>query len=654
MSPFQAHFNDVAIKKALADGLRQIYRDSFEKSLLCWVTERNCPYEAELRSFVNPNASHVSTTEDAALQLRDNRFTSRVSRLDVAFSRLRGRNLSRSEDLAATKALQKAVMAFASQWSHTSHNRYWRNKEGLSEIGTCQPPSVDWLPATNPTEATDFERRIKQILWHEAWTAIQAAAEIDSFKVILAYMIFALTQRPVEVGNKLDEEAHTLHRENTLDSHRGSNNAFPYEQHIRGTDATMENLVNEEWDPFHANGPEELASPPIYLEAAVRNLFSWRRKIESHRRLHSKKSRGKRQSSVGPFAIQDHQAFNLLFWLGVMCDTTSSAISKRPLVISDEDCAMIQEIEDEVDGGLSSELERYPPINEEGQNDNGNLWGDYLLSFTGAQSIKTQHRWPCSFEEAASVLQQAIPVKVLMFRKVAALQTLVYRGTPTHQLEKCINDALRVYQHWNSIYLPFMNDCANQYDNLPPNVKSWYVLLDGHWHYGCLLLADTILQVDKEGRTTKKQKSLRDTHDLIRNLRHDNALAIAKIAKVSLLEHTPSVPNNPEVHFACNGSAILTEPWTDVLVRAMSSACKVFINGLSALDDATDPNHEWFRATNDYDNLYSQADACIQGMTLLGRKSDAANRVAEVCWTKLIRVCSSRRSSTETIDGVRL
>jgi len=138
----------------------------------------------------------------------------------------------------------------------------------------------------------------------------------------------------------------------------------------------------------------------------------------------------------------------------------------------------------------------------------------------------------------------------------------------------------------------------------------------------------------------KVQRHLRATCGLIAGLRKDNAHAISRIAQASLSEHAPSVPNNAEFHFACNGSAILTEPWTDILVRAMGSACKVFINWISSWNHPAHHMHEWVIANNGYDDMCAQAQACIHGMFLLGRKSDAANHTAEVFWSRLSRVCS--------------
>ncbi|OQU98868.1 hypothetical protein CLAIMM_04585 [Cladophialophora immunda] len=655
LSTRQLHFADAAMKSMIASGLLRIYHDSFENSLSCWVTEKNCPYETELRDLI-PHPSPASVAEEAALRLSDNRIFSRVSRLDSAFSLLRGRELSAIENRAATKALNAAIMAFASQWSHGSHNSFWKSKEGMSHMKACQTRMTGLFSqsgqSNEPMLSSECERIIQKTLWHEAKTAIQSSSEIDSFKVILAYMIFALTQRPIDGKSKSTQETQTSPADSSTNSRRGSDNSSVYEPFTQCADPAMDTIVNEDWNPFYASDLEALASPPIYLETAVRNLFSWRRKIERYRRLRSKANGEYGYGTMGALALKDHQTFNLLFWLGVMCDTTSSAISKRPLVIPDEDCSMIREDMADSDGVPPGDLEGYLSFPKSpDDHDKRALWGDYLLSFKWAGPRKTQPRWPCKFAEAALVLQEAIPVKVLMFRKVAQLQTLAFRRTPPQELEKCIQDALNVYRQWNTTYGPFMNDCVSQHNFLEPHVQSWYVILDGHWHYGCLLLADTIAQVDREEKTMQPQRTLRTSCHLIKQLRHDNAIAIAKIAQASLSEHKPSVPDNSEFHFVCNGSAILTEPWTDILVRAMGSACKVFITWLSSWDNPTDPNHEWVHTHTEYQDLYNQAEACIQGMTLLGRKSDAANYMAELFWARLSKVCSSQWSSAEQFQG---
>ncbi|KIX02825.1 uncharacterized protein Z518_08768 [Rhinocladiella mackenziei CBS 650.93] len=652
LSSGQVRLADKAMKAMVANGLLRIYHDSFENSLSCWVTERNCPYEVELSDLM-ASSNFRSTAEETAYKLSDNRIFSRVSRLDSAFAPLRGRALTASENGAAQKALNAAVMAFASQWSHGSHNAFWRSKEDKSTTKTWQDRGRNG-PPNDPALSAECERMIQKTLWHKARSAIQATAEIDSFKVILAYMLFALTQRPIDEKSKSTQGSPLQpHGDAANARHSSGDNLSGDGTPAQFTDPAMDAMVSEEWNPFYASDLEALVSPPIYLETAVRNLFSWRRRVERYRRMRSQISV---DGSIGTVALKDQQTFNILFWLGVMCDTTSSAISKRPLVIPDEDCAMIREKLDSFRPNANSDL-HWPgpgadqasgPPEPDGQT--GALWGNYLLTFKWAGPRKTPPRWPCCFDEAALVLQEAIPVKVLMFRKVGQLQTLAYRRSAPRTLETCIEEALTVYQHWNATYGQFMIDCVNEHNNLPPHVQSWYVILDGHWHYGCLLLADTIAQIDREEKTMTPQRNLRVICGLITELRRMNSQAIAKIAQASLSEHTPSYPNNPEFHFACNGSAILTEPWTDVLVRAMGSACKVFINWLSIWDKPADPLHNWVVTNTTYDDLYAQAEACIQGMTLLGRKSDAANYTAKVFWTRLSELSHHRRSSDSTED----
>jgi hypothetical protein len=206
----------------------------------------------------------------------------------------------------------------------------------------------------------------------------------------------------------------------------------------------MEAALIEEWNPFYASDLEALASPPIYLERALRDLFLWRRKVERYLRMRLKAQLNETRGSIWALTLKDQQTFNILFWLGVMCDTTSSAVSKRPLVIPDEDCAVIREKLGSLalnDGRKFewSDINHYRiPHGEQGDSETDALWGSYLLRFKWAGPRQTPPRWPCPFEDGALVLQEAIPVRVLMFRKVGQLQTLGYGRRAPRSLEKCI------------------------------------------------------------------------------------------------------------------------------------------------------------------------------------------------------------------------
>lgn len=669
LSPHQVRFADVAMKSMIANGLLRIYHDSFENSLSCWVTERNCPYDTELRELI-ATSNPGSVADEATLRLGDNRICSRVSRLDSAFAQLRGRELTAMENSTATKALHAAIMAFASQWSHSSHNSFWQSKEGRSQMKAWQSQANgsamhSTSNSPDPVLSSKCERVIQMKLWHDAQKAIQASIEIDSFKVILAYMIFALTQRPSEESHRTPRSPGPGMPDGTA---RGGSHDMWTEDGSNPSPETAEPATghgNAEWDPFSTDDIETISSPTFYLETAVRNLFSWRRKVERYRRLRlcrTSQPGYSDGSSSSELALKDQQTFNILFWLGVMCDTTSSAITKRPLVIPDEDCAMIQDKmeEDAVlhENGLPTSTVTTDQRREGGiidfsvpgqvavaehQKTAKELWGEYLLKFKSAGPRTIQPRWPCSFESAAGVLQEAIPVKVLMFRKVAQLQTLAYRRSAPSRMEECIGEAIAVYQHWNTTYMPFMLDCVRVHNELPARVQSWYVILDGHWHYGCLLLADAIAQIDRDQQTMQPQRTLRERCGLIGELKRDNARAIADIAQASLAEHAPEFPDNPDFSFACNGSAILTEPWTDVLVRAMGSACKVFLDALAGRIVRGGNGDSDNSGCDHYDAFVAKAVVCIEGIALLGRKSDAANRTAEIFWARLNQVCEGHR-----------
>ncbi|EHY60556.1 Regulatory protein alcR [Exophiala dermatitidis] len=669
LSPRQIRFADGALKAMIATGFLRIYHDSFENSLSCWVTERNCPYDAELgHLFVMSKAA--SAAEEPELRLGDNRIFSRVSRLDSAFSPLRGRRLTTAESRTASKALNAAIMAFASQWSHRSHNSFWKGKGGLSSMKAGSNQSTKEPPSSCRANgglvlSSECERVIRKTLWHEAWTAIQASAGIDSFRVILAYLLFALTQRPMDkTRSPAGPVQSALSDGCSHNDDKGRQNG-PSPQPIElATDAAYLRCIHPATAGFDAT-----SSPPIYLETAVRNLFAWRRIVERYRRSRSyMMASGHRQDLSSNLDLKDQQTFNMLFWLGVMCDTTSSAITKRPLIIPDDDCAMVREQLDTVVLGrkmpnsdthpdqvpdMGIKVQVSPGKAQDARNNAEQLWGHYLLTFQGAEHRKKPPRWPCSFDEAAVALQAAIPVKVLMFRKIAQLQTLADRQSAPAQLEQCIQEAIEVCQHWNTTYGPFMHDCVSAHDSLLARVQSWYVILDGHWHYGCLLLADAIAQLDREERTMAAQRGLRARCGLITEIRKENAYAISAIAGASLAEHAPSFPDNPDFSFACNGSAILTEPWTDVLVRAMGSACNLLIEWLAIWQTPADELYGWVMSNTEYDDLYVRAENCIQGMALLGRKSDSAQQTAEFFWARLnhVSACQHHHNNQQSAHG---
>ena len=70
LSVNQVRFADKAMKETMATGLYQIYHDSFQTSVSCWVIEKNCPYETELADL-SSNNHPASSSEEAAVRIGD-------------------------------------------------------------------------------------------------------------------------------------------------------------------------------------------------------------------------------------------------------------------------------------------------------------------------------------------------------------------------------------------------------------------------------------------------------------------------------------------------------------------------------------------------------------------------------------------------------
>jgi len=181
-------------------------------------------------------------------------------------------------------------------------------------------------------------------------------------------------------------------------------------------------------------------------------------------------------------------------------------------------------------------------------------------------------RWPCSYEQAASLLCDAAPVKVLLFRKVTRIQTLLSRKAHGEKIDRAVKEALKVYNHWESLYAPFVQDCVENHDSLPVRIQSWYTCLTGHWYLATLLLADLIEIIDCSELSTKVQQYERTSSDFVANFRRRTCHGLSDLARCACPRENASFPKSRDFHFALNQGAILTEPWVAVLIRAFAKA----------------------------------------------------------------------------------
>ncbi|KAL2802245.1 hypothetical protein BJX63DRAFT_438061 [Aspergillus granulosus] len=264
------------------------------------------------------------------------------------------------------------------------------------------------------------------------------------------------------------------------------------------------------------------------------------------------------------------------------------------------------------------------------------VWGDFFLHPAARQDPTSTHphvqtqqpRWPCSYEEAASVLSEATPVKVLLYRRITQLQTLIYRGASPSRLEEVIQKTLLVYHHWEYTYQPFMLDCVANHGSLPHRIQSWYVILDGHWHLAAMLLADVLESIDRSRFGLELERESRIASDLIATLRIDNALAVGSLARSSLRGQNSTMHRH--FHDSLNEVAFLVEPWTVVLVHSFAKAAYISLDWLGSQGGALG---ECFR---------QNCEHCISALKYLGRKSDMAFCVAS----------GLERELHKTIDGL--
>ncbi|KAJ5980571.1 Regulatory protein alcR [Penicillium waksmanii] len=423
-----------------------------------------------------------------------------------------------------------------------------------------------------PEPISRDERSIREYVWNEARHALEHSTRVPSFRVIFANIIFSLTQSPLDHSQDI------------------------------GLSQLLEN-----------------DGAPTFLEAANRQLYTFRHKGSTGSTLADdpESLNASEPTQLDPIlASQEYRStLGLLFWLGIMFDTLSAAMYQRPLVVSDEDSQIssgspaVPEVEDELE--LSG-------ISQNGTRMKKDVWDDFFLHPSAERDDLGQiHvRWPCSYEEAAAVLSEATPVKVLLYRRVTQLQTLVYRGASCDKLEEIIQKTLLVYQHWNYSYQRFMLDCVENHEFLPSRIQSWYVILDGHWHLSIMLLADTIEGIDKGRLGSESEREARKATDFVSTLRTEHAFAVGGLARASLQGQNPSMFAN--FHDSLNEVAFLVEPWTVVLIHSFAKAAHISVESLNL------PGEQSVLA----DSFKQNCEFCICALQYLGRKSDMAFMVA--------------------------
>lgn len=590
-SPFTAHvlaedWNRLAIKK----GLLKIYHDSMEGALSCWLTERNCPYS----SAVFREGSEVWGSSWA------NRIVTRVCALDKVYAATGA--LTTKDQLQAAKVLNLMVMAFASQWSQTGQ----RSNARIPTSPTTSPPSNlcsvhPLYGESDPQQSMEddvFGRDMQKSLWHQAKRAICEASDNVSFRVIFAGIIFVLVQRPMD-----------------------------------GAEVLRELRSDEETDLTDLFKILDLDGAPIWLDISLRKLLDHQRRMKEDREAAIRNTQDAARPALKLSGVHK-ETFGLLCWLGVMFDTLSAAMNRRSFAVNDTDSdfssnssnpkpyAQLNSTPADLDGWFDLSSDEGDALHEPGVD----IWGDYFLhQHSHAGDARKQNiRWPCTYDDAASCLADAAPVKVLLFRRVAHLQDLSYRHTSGIEVEKALEAVMAVYMHWNETYGRFIDDCIRHHEALPPRIQSWYILLAGHWNLAVLIASDVIQKLDDAGMSLTSKRRGREAIEFTQTLRTRAAVAVSELGRCSHYGiEALSFSQSPEFHHAVNKAALLTEPWTGVLVRAFGHAGAFLARQVV-------PKSAIPALIPDALAAKTRVQYCINALWLLGKKSDMALCAAEI------------------------
>ncbi|KAF2646475.1 hypothetical protein P280DRAFT_386887 [Massarina eburnea CBS 473.64] len=551
----------------MKESLLKVYQDSFEHHLSCWLTEKTCPvknFEVSVPQANRPGWDCVYH---------------RVFKLD-RWTFVRGRTLSSTEDKVASKALNMAIIAFASQRAHT-------NQKGLAKY-PFHGGEVDSDTPEKTFECEDFDSLLQTSTWHQARVALAEAEGVESFRVALALIIFSLAQKPSGLCNTVvSQDAPPIgsEPESQLEEEIGAV-ADPDEDDLE----ECQNMLSRLRIVIEKEGP------PIYLEKGLRLLHSLRSRMTMTGTLSRPKktpSRKKPHTQADRLENDDRITADLLFWLAMMFDTLSSAMHKRPLVVSLED----------------SDLPATSEVTKERSS-----YDEYLFSH---QRIKPV-RWPCSYAVASSLLCEAAPIKVLLFRKVTRIQSLLSRGIQGRKIEEAVQQALEVYEHWQESYAPFFQDVFDVRNRLPAHLRSWSICVTGHFRLATLLLADLIEIIDDAEASLPSQRRKRHSSDFIAAFRQTNCRSLSDMARCACPQENGSLAQPHDI--AVDLEALLSEPWIVVLIRAFATAGVYLLELVETSDDNSDEQEDAFR----------RADDCICALWYLGRKSNMAMMAAKM------------------------
>lgn len=163
IAEIQQQMTNATIKRMIVHQLIQAYHGFFEVPFWFLASRRNHPYYADTTAQLSSanEALHAESRLESMVRILDSRG-----------------DLSRFKQQGARKALNMAILAFASQWV------------------VDNPPAGDHL-------STGYNA-IRTALWYEANWQTQGCTGMNSYQLILATIILALTHPPFEATEAIN------------------------------------------------------------------------------------------------------------------------------------------------------------------------------------------------------------------------------------------------------------------------------------------------------------------------------------------------------------------------------------------------------------------------------------------------------------------
>lgn len=582
-------------------GLLRIYHDVLENNLTCWLTEATCPYKSEGLTVYAANRQGMKQERGVKWSNRMYNRTLKLDRVAIANGMI---HVSASESLAASRALSLAIVAFAAQWAQGSQRQ--RETQPTSPRPSFATSSTDSQGSQSAGRALreEFDRKIQRQLWEQARAALQQLSDVECFRVACAEIIFALTQRP------FDMEATPLELDE-LDMFAGP----------IGLERLKSRLLTRLSVLISTEGP------PIYMERAARKIQALKSRVDSCRRSTSTYlgvCRPGNTSGTQKFLSNEDQAtVDLLYWLAVMFDTVSSCMNDRPVVVSDDESAQapLPENSDTVSCQVLSKGASF------------GRWNVQVFIRDNVHAPQEIPVWPCSQEEVADAIIKSAPIKVLHFRHVSYLQSIIRKGVRGKPVDDLIERAICVYRYWEMTYGPFFRSLINDINLISFRTQGWFICIAAHWYLASLMLTDLIDFVDSNGLSTPAATHSRILMSTTAMIREHTIKDLSDLARIS----TPRTDGSDdgavpaaevEFHHAITECVILTEPWTMILIKVFTKASVILI---SAVEEAIDNNSDrpGWACEKLLANL-AMAEECIKALWNLGKKSDLSRKSAEV------------------------